>query len=66
MQRNQAALEQYEERSSAALIALAFAFLGLYAAQVLWLSAPPTADLLLEFGQNLIWVIFLVDFTYRV
>jgi voltage-gated potassium channel len=65
VQRGEAPLERYETRSAKTLIGLAFAFLALYATQVLWLSAPGPVDVLLEVGQVLIWVVFLADFTYR-
>jgi voltage-gated potassium channel len=64
--RTQESLEQYEARSSAPLITLAFLFLALYAAQVLWLAAPMWALELIGGGQLLIWIIFLADFGYRV
>jgi voltage-gated potassium channel len=66
VQRGEAALERYETRSSRPLIGLAFAFLALYATQVLWLSAPGPVEVLLEAAQVLIWVVFLADFTYRI
>jgi voltage-gated potassium channel len=64
--RGEAALASYEARSSKPLIALAFAFLALYATQVLWLSAPSPVDLVLEVGQVLIWAVFLADFSTRI
>jgi voltage-gated potassium channel len=48
------------------MIALAFVFLGLYAAQVLWLSAPLWAETAIEAGQVVIWIVFLADFGYRI
>lgn len=66
MSRSPEAVQDYEARSSPPLIALAFVFLGLYAAQVLWLGAPALAVEVIELGQAVIWIIFLADFAYRV
>lgn len=66
MSDNAVRLEEYERRSSGPLIAAAFVFLGLYAAQVLWLSAGPNADRLIAAGQVIIWIIFIADYAYRI
>lgn len=66
MTRSQEAVQDYEARSSPPLITLAFVFLGLYAAQVLWLDAPAWARQVIELGQLVIWIIFLADFGYRI
>lgn len=66
MIRSQEALQDYEAKSSAPLIGLAFVFLGFYAAQVLWLSAPAWAVEVLDIGQVVIWIVFLADFAYRI
>lgn len=66
MSRTPEAVQDYEARSSPPLIALAFVFLGLYAAQVLWLTPPPWAREVIEGGQLVIWIIFLADFGYRI
>lgn len=48
------------------MVGLALVFLALYATQVLWLSSPPTADLVIVGAQWVIWGVFLADFGYRV
>lgn len=59
-------LDDYETRTAMPLVTLALAFLVLYAMQVLWLSIPPTVNLLLVGLQWVIWAVFLADFAYRV
>lgn len=60
-----ARLTDYEERSAQAMLALALAFLGLYAMQVLWLSIPPALGRAVVSAQYVIWAIFIADFAYR-
>lgn len=59
-------LEEYERRTATPLVLLALVFLALYAAQVLWLSSPPAADVVIVGAQWAIWAVFLGDFLYRV
>jgi voltage-gated potassium channel len=66
MTRSEEALQDYESRSAPPLITLAFVFLALYAAQVLWLDPPPAARTVIDIGQLVIWIIFLADFGYRI
>lgn len=64
--RTTARLQEYEARSANAMVVLAFVFLGFYALQVLWLSAPPIADTVIYVAQCVIWAVFIADFAYRV
>ncbi|HQR79653.1 MAG TPA: ion channel [Actinomycetota bacterium] len=48
------------------MVALALAFLGLYAMQVLWRSIPPTTSAIAQGLQYAIWAVFIADFAYRI
>ena len=61
-----ARVEDYERRSASFMVALAFAFLGLYATQVLWRSIPSTMSTIVEALQFAIWAVFILDFAYRI
>lgn len=58
-------VREYESRSATGMVVLAFVFLGLFAAQVLWLAMPPGLARAVNLGQYAIWGVFIVDFAYR-
>lgn len=59
-------VEEYERRSAPFMVALAFAFLGLFAMQVLWQSIPPAGGTVVQWLQYGIWAVFIADFAYRI
>lgn len=59
-------VDAYEARSATTMVVLALIFLGLYAAQVLWLSMPSAIALAVNLGQYVIWAVFVADFAWRV
>lgn len=60
------AIEEYERRSSPAMITLALVFVVFYAIQVLWVSAPLAVVRFVEIAQLVIWAVFILDFGYRI
>lgn len=58
-------LSDYESKTSLLMVVLALAYLGLFAAQVLWLSLPAGAAYALTIAGNLIWVSFALDLIIR-
>lgn len=56
----------YEGRTAKVLIGLSLFYVVIFAAQVLWLSAPPAALTVLGILDNAIWIIFIVDFLVRI
>lgn len=57
---------EYERRTAMPLIAASLIYFVIFAAQVLWVSAPPAARTTLEVLDNLIWIVFIVDFLIRI
>lgn len=64
--KDSARVNEYERQSASLMVALAFAFLGLYAMQVLWRSIPPAVYGVVQWLQYAIWAVFIADFAYRV
>lgn len=56
----------YERRTAMPLIAASLVYFVIFAVQVLWISAPPPARTALEVLDNLIWIVFIVDFLIRI
>lgn len=59
-------VEAYEARSATFMVVLSLVFLGLFAAQVLWLSMPSAVAVAVNLGQYAIWAAFIADYAYRV
>lgn len=59
-------LEAYEQRTAPIMVALAFAFIGVYAFDVLVISPPPAVGAIATGLSTLIWGTFAVDLGIRV
>lgn len=47
------------------MVSLAVVYIGIYTVQVLWVSIPPDADLVLGIASLAIWVSFIIDLSVR-
>ena len=56
----------YEARTARILIGLSLFYVVIFAAQVLWIGAPPAALTVLGVLDNIIWVVFIIDFLVRI
>ena len=56
----------YEARTAKILIGLSLFYVVIFAAQVLWIGAPPAALTVLGVLDNIIWVVFIIDFLVRI
>lgn len=63
--RSTVALESYEKRTSVLMVSLAVIYIGIYAAQVLWISMPVSVDVVFGFASLAIWGSFIVDLSVR-
>jgi voltage-gated potassium channel len=59
-------LQIYEERTALALVLASLVYLGVFAVQVLWISAPESAQLALQILDYGIWLLFVIDFGVRI
>lgn len=58
-------LAAFERRTSVPMIGLAFAFLAVYATQILWLSRPAWVTHTLDGANVAIWLVFVVELGIR-